>query len=53
LECKLSVSSKYKKPYKVTNWSLYERSLRERLPLTLWIGPDSPGAMLAADDPVA
>ena len=32
---------KYKTPYKVTNWSRYERGLRERLSLTLWIGPDA------------
>jgi len=32
---------KYKTPCKVTNWNRYERSLRERLSLTLWIGPDA------------
>jgi hypothetical protein len=30
---------KYKTAYTVTNWSSYERGLRERLSLTLWIGP--------------
>ena len=36
---KRSRNPKYKKKYKVTNWKEYERSLRNRGSLTLWVSP--------------
>ena len=38
---KRSRNPAYKKKYRVTNWSEYEKSLRNRGNLTLWISPSA------------
>ena len=40
-EFKRSQAKYVKKPYKISNWSEYEKSLRQRGSLTIWISDDA------------
>jgi hypothetical protein len=40
-QIKRSQAEYVKKPYKISNWSEYEKSLRQRGSLTIWISDDT------------